>query len=73
MIGVCPNCKISLKDPPFVDDRETNEVMTTMIYRKLIESGEKIKSLNEVGYCPVCKATKKHHEEQKRLLNTIKI
>lgn len=64
MIGICPHCKIRLDKPPF-NKRDTNEVMLTINYRKLIENGEKLKGFDELGYCELCKATKKDAEEQK--------
>ena len=68
MIGICPNCTIKLKEPPF-NNRETNEVMTTLIYRDLIESGVKLRKINELGYCEICKATLKDLKEQEKLIN----
>lgn len=67
MIGLCPNCSIKLKEPPF-NDRETNEVMITLSYRKLIESGTKLRKINELGYCEVCKAKIQDLKEQARML-----
>lgn len=67
MIGICPNCSIKLKEPPF-NNRETNEVMITLGYRKLIESGVKPKKINELGYCEVCKATFEDLKNQARML-----
>lgn len=56
-----------MKEPPF-NNRETNEVMITLIYRALIESGAKLKKINELGYCEVCKATLKDLKEQGKIL-----
>ena len=67
MIGRCPNCGIRLKEPPFNDKRETNEVMIVLTYRKVIESGVKLKSFEETGYCEICRSTKKDHQEQLEL------
>lgn len=66
MIGKCPHCGIELKNPPF-SNRETNEVMVTMSYRKFMDSGREIKPLEELGYCEVCKAKKEDVEEQNNL------
>lgn len=66
MLGICPNCKIKLKEPPF-NSRDTNEVMLIINYRKLIENQIPIKSMDEVGYCELCKSTKKDLEEQKKI------
>jgi len=65
MLGVCPNCKISLKEPPF-NDRDTNEVMLVIKYRDIIESGNTPKSIDEFGYCELCNAKKEDLEEQKK-------
>ncbi|MDD5193859.1 MAG: hypothetical protein PHF67_04730 [Candidatus Nanoarchaeia archaeon] len=67
MIGICPNCSIKLKDPPF-NNRETNEVMITLNYRTFMDSGAKPKAINELGYCEVCKATLKDLKEQMIIL-----
>jgi hypothetical protein len=67
MIGICPNCCIRLKEPPF-NDRETNEVMITLAYRDLIDSGIKPKKIRELGYCEVCKATLEDLKEQAIIL-----
>ena len=64
MIGICPHCKINLAQPPF-NGRTTNEVMLTIDYRKIIENNLKLKNFKNLGYCELCKATKKDHEEQK--------
>ena len=69
MIGLCPNCSIKLKEPPF-NNRETNEVMITLLYRKLVESGKKLRDIAELGYCEICKATLEDLKEQKKLIQT---
>lgn len=61
---MCPHCKIKLDRPPF-SERNTNEVMLTIDYRRLIEGGAILKSIDELNYCELCKATKKDLEEQK--------
>jgi len=63
MIGRCPNCGIELDKSPFTN-RETNEVMIVMKYRKKLDSNEEIKSLEELGYCEICNATLKEIKEQ---------
>jgi len=65
MIGICPYCKIRLKEPPF-NNRETNEVMIVLTYRKIIESGACIDNIKDVGYCKICRATIEDIEEQKK-------
>lgn len=70
MIGLCPNCSIKLKEPPF-NNRETNEVMITLLYRKLVESGKKLKNIAEFGYCEICKATLEDLKEQRKLMKVI--
>ena len=67
MIGTCPNCKIRLDKPPF-NKRNRNEVMIVLTYRDLLENGN-LKTLDELGHCIVCKATKKDLEEQGKLKN----
>jgi hypothetical protein len=67
MIGICPNCKIKLKEPPF-NNRETNEVMVTLSYRKLIEQGIKLRNIAELGFCEICKATLKDLKEQEEFI-----
>lgn len=64
MIGICPSCKIRLKEPPF-NGRETNEVMLTLKYRKMIEENLKIRNIDDLGYCELCNSTKKDIKEQK--------
>ncbi len=66
MLGICPHCKIRLKQPPF-KDRETNEVLIVMIYRSKIDNKIPIKDFNQLGYCEICKATKKDIQEQGEL------
>jgi len=65
MLGICPNCKIKLKEPPF-NNRETNEVMLVINYRKLIENKLIPKSLEELGFCELCNAKKEDIEKQKQ-------
>lgn len=65
MLGICPNCKIKLKEPPF-NDRDTNEVMLVIKYRDIIESGNTPKLIDELGYCELCKAKKEDLEKQKK-------
>lgn len=66
MIGKCPHCKIALKARPFTD-RETNEVMLTMAYRRLVENNTIIEPLEQVGYCKLCNAKQADLEAQKEL------
>ena len=66
MLGICPNCKIELKEPPF-NNRETNEVMLVINYRKLIENNIIPKPFEELGFCQLCNAKKEDIEEQKQL------
>lgn len=63
MLGICPNCKIKLKEPPF-NGRETNEVMLVMNYRFKIDNKIPIKSFDEIGTCEICNATKEDFEQQ---------
>lgn len=63
MIGICPNCSIRLKEPPF-NERETNEVMITLAYRDIIDSGAIPRKIDELGYCEVCKATLEDIKDQ---------
>jgi hypothetical protein len=62
MLGICPNCKITLKDKKN-PDRNTNEVMLVLKYRDMIEKGLKPKSIKELGYCELCNATKEDIKE----------
>jgi hypothetical protein len=71
MIGICPNCKIKLKEPP-LNNRDTNEVMLVLKYRNLIEEGIKLKPLVELGYCELCNATNEDIEEQNKLIFSLK-
>jgi len=66
MIGICPHCKIKLKEPPF-NNRETNEVMIVMNYRKRKDNDGEIKSFDDLGHCEICKATLKDLKEQEKL------
>ena len=66
MIGRCPHCGISLKEPPF-NKRETNEVMIVMAYRRIIDNNQEPKNITEIGYCEVCRATPEDKEEQTNL------
>lgn len=63
MLGICPHCKIELNKPPF-NKRNTNEVMLTLNYRKMVEGGEKLKDFIEAGFCELCKAKVKDKKEQ---------
>jgi len=65
MLGICPNCKIKLKDPPF-NDRDTNEVMLVIKYRKAVENGCTPKSIDDLGYCQLCNAKKEDLEKQEK-------
>ena len=56
MLGTCPYCKVKLREPPF-GERNTNEVMLVLKYRKIIENKLDLKSLEELGYCELCNAT----------------
>jgi len=64
MLGICPNCKIKLKEPPF-NKRNTNEVMLVLAYRDLVETGKIPKKIEELGYCELCNAKKEDLERQK--------
>jgi len=55
MIGKCPNCSISLKEPP-LENRETNEVVITLRYRYFIDNDKPLASIEKKGYCDVCDA-----------------
>jgi hypothetical protein len=66
MIGICPNCKIKLKEPPF-NERETNEVVLTLRYRQLIENKANLKSINEIGYCELCNANEDDFKQQNNI------
>jgi hypothetical protein len=66
MIGKCPHCGIGLDKPPF-GNRETNEVMLTMAYRRMVDNGLDIAEVEELGYCPICNATQQDLEKQKEL------
>ena len=68
MIGKCPHCGIGLGKPPH-ENRETNEVMLTMAYRRMVDNGLDIGSVDDTGYCPICNATKQAIERQKELEN----
>ncbi|MFA5259167.1 MAG: hypothetical protein WC979_06675 [Candidatus Pacearchaeota archaeon] len=67
MLGICPNCKIRLDIPPF-DNRETNEVILVLSYRKLIDSNASLKSIDDLGYCQVCNARKSDLDNQRKIL-----
>lgn len=67
MIGKCPNCNIILKEPPF-NGRETSEVMLTLKYRDIVESNNKLVSIEKAGYCKLCNAKTKDLKEQKKIL-----
>ncbi len=63
MLGICPNCKIKLKEPPF-NNRETNEIILILNYRKNIENKIHFRAVEEKGFCELCRATKKDIEGQ---------
>jgi hypothetical protein len=63
MIGKCPHCGIDLTIPPF-NDREVNEVMIVMTFRGKVDGGEVLESIEDKGYCEVCRATLKDFEGQ---------
>jgi hypothetical protein len=65
MLGICPNCKIKLKEPPF-NGRDTNEVMLVIKYRDAVENGNILKSMDDLGYCELCNAKKEDVEKQKK-------
>lgn len=67
MLGICPNCKIKLNKPPF-NERERNEVILVINYRKMVESKKKPKSIEESGFCELCNAKKEDLEVQKDCL-----
>jgi len=66
MIGICPSCGISLKEPPF-NNRETNEVVLTLKYRDLVENKEPPHSIEKAGYCQLCNASLKDLQGQNNL------
>lgn len=66
MIGICPNCGIKLKQPPF-NKRETNEILITLKYRKFIDNDLIIPRVDETGFCEICSASLEDLEEQKIL------
>jgi hypothetical protein len=68
MIGICPHCKIRLKEPPF-SQRETNEIMIVMIYRAKLDNKVQIKTIEELGYCEVCRAKLDDLKEQEKAIN----
>lgn len=63
MIGRCPHCGISLKEPPF-NGRETNEVVITLRYRNIVENNIPLMTVDQKGYCDVCKANLRDIKEQ---------
>lgn len=67
MIGICPNCKIRLKEKPY-SERITNEILVVMNYRRKLDSKLPIKTIEQLEYCEICNATLKDLEEQKRIL-----
>ena len=69
MIGRCPNCGISLKEPPF-NNRETNEVVITLRYRGYVDSGKPIATVEKRGYCDICNAKIADMKEQVKLLKS---
>lgn len=68
MIGICPHCRIKLNEPPFAN-RETNEVMLVLNYRKIIELKLTLAPIEELGHCELCRATKEDLEKQKSLIS----
>jgi uncharacterized protein with PIN domain len=66
MIDRCPHCNIELKKPP-MSGRETNEMLLVLTYRKMIESGANLKTIEKLGHCPVCRATISELREQIRI------
>ncbi|MEK6872404.1 MAG: hypothetical protein AABW90_00140 [Nanoarchaeota archaeon] len=68
MIGTCPNCGIKLKEPPF-GNRETNEVMITLRFRKMIDNNSKPKPIEETGICEICEASLEAIKKQRLFLN----
>lgn len=56
MLGICPNCKIDLKENSD-NKRITNEVMLVLKYREMVERGCKPRDIKELGYCELCNAT----------------
>ncbi|MBT4241513.1 hypothetical protein HOD75_01295 [archaeon] len=64
MMDTCPNCGINLKQPPF-NNRNTNEVMIVLNYRKFMDNDQPIGSFEDLGVCEVCDATKQDVVEQK--------
>jgi hypothetical protein len=72
MIGKCPGCGISLKEPPF-NNRETNEVVLTLRYRGLVEDKQAVPSVEKAGYCMLCNAQIKDLKEQKAILTAQEI
>jgi hypothetical protein len=67
MLGICPNCKISLKDNDD-KDRDTNEVMLVLRYRELVDKGIIPRSVEELGYCELCNAKKQDFNLQKAII-----
>jgi len=63
MIGLCPHCKIILDKPPF-NKRDTNEVILTLKYRKIVENNIFLKNFEDIGYCELCHATKRDKYDQ---------
>ena len=66
MIGRCPLCGINLDKPPF-NERERNEVILTLSYRKIIENNIQIKTIEELGFCELCSAREDDLKKQKGL------
>ena len=67
MLGTCPNCKIKLKEPPF-NDRETNEMLLVLNYRKMVENNIIPRSIEELGFCELCKAKKQDIQKQYQVI-----
>ena len=65
MIGLCPHCKIKLEKPPF-NKRDINEVMLILRYRSKKDHNIKIQTIDGLGHCEICNATKQDLEEQNK-------
>ena len=66
MIGICPNCGIKLKEPPF-NQREMNEVIITLRYRKYKDNDLEIPSVEKTGHCLICSASLQDVKMQKSI------
>ncbi len=67
MIGICPHCKISLKEPPF-KGRVLNEVMIVMAYRYKLDKKIPIRAIEKLGYCEICNAKLEDLRKQKKIV-----